>query len=406
MSIKKLSIIFILALLNVGCSNQIKETAFIETEQEVVLEKPEIKIDPVVRNVKISATGDLMVHNYQYNEAYQSDTGIYDFLHNFQDLKRYFEKSDIVIGNLETVFAGEEVGYSDYPCFNTPDSFGQALKDAGFNMLTTANNHSMDKHDTGLLRTIDILDGLGIDHVGTYKTQNQRDTVFVKDVNGIKIAFLSYTYGTNGIAVNEDFLINRMTEELIKNDLKKAKDLNPDLIIVMPHMGNEYELVPNQTFQNWADLMFDSGADIILASHPHVLQPMEMKTIINEDGTTRQGFVIYSLGNCISSQTTPPRNAGVVLNIEIQKIDNKKPTIEQVSFVPIWTQFRGTDGKDHFVVRSVYEMLTLPEDEKNAQIRKKDIARLKDIHTETTSLFLNKEVPLEEIQDEYIFYKK
>lgn len=403
---RKLSLFLILILALSGCSKSGKAEKDVLTETEpTTTEVTTTQYVPKVSDVKISVVGDLMVHSWQYNEAYDPSTGEYDFIHNFTDVKKYFADSDLVIGNLETTFAGKEIGYSDYPCFNTPDAFGDAIKDAGFNFLTTANNHCMDKHKDGLLRTLDVLDGLGIDHTGTFRSQEERDNIFIRDYNGIKIAILSYTYGTNGINVPDDYLVNLMDEDLIKSDLKRARELNPDIIIVLPHMGNEYETYPKQVFQDWADMMFEGGADIILASHPHVLQPMEYKTIVDENGEEREGFIIYSLGNFISSQTTPPRNAGVILNIELEKVDDEKPEIKQVSFIPTWTQFRNGKGEDDFVVRSVYEMLTLPEEEQTALLRKKDIARLKDIHSETTKMLLGEDIPLEDIQDEYVFPK-
>ena len=371
---------------------------------KLVTEHKQGKKTAVTSNVKLTFTGDIMCHSYQYNEAYDPSTGQYNFMHNFADMKKYFEKADFVIGNLETVFAGADVGISDYPCFNSPDSFADAIKDAGFDLLTTANNHCMDKRMPGTLRTLDILDGLDIDHVGTYRSAEARNEIYIKEINGMKIAFLSYTYGTNGIRVPEEWLVNLMDEELIKNDIKRAKELGPDIIIVMPHMGNEYEEYVRDVFKNWAHMMLEAGADIVVASHPHILQPMETVELANEDGSTRTGFIMYSMGNFISSQTTPPRNASILLNIELEKTGNDA-FIKKVSFVPIWTQFQNADWKNHFVVRSVYEMLTLPQDQLNATVRSKDISRLKEIHFQTAKTLLNRDIPLEDIQDEYIFYE-
>ncbi len=357
-----------------------------------------------VNDVKLTFTGDIMCHSYQYNEAYDSATGKYDFMHNFQDMKKYFDKADFVIGNLETTFAGADVGISDYPCFNSPDSFADAIKDAGFDLVTTANNHCMDKRMAGALRTLDVLDEKGIDHVGTYRSAQDRDTVYIKEINNIKIAFLSYTYGTNGIKVPETWLVNPLDENLIKSDIKKAEEAGADVIVVMPHMGNEYEEYVRDIFKNQAHMMLDSGADIVVASHPHILQPMETVEI-TEDGKTRTGYIMYSMGNFISSQTTPPRNASILLNIELEKKGKDDAYIKKVSFVPIWTQFQNAEWKNHFVVRSVYEMLTLPDEELKRTVRSKDISRLKEIHYQTTKTLLNRDIPLEDIQDEYIFYE-
>lgn len=352
----------------------------------------------------LTFTGDIMCHSYQYNEAYDASTGTYDFSHNFTDMKKYFDEADLVVGNLETVFAGADVGISDYPCFNSPDAFADAIADAGFDVLTTANNHSMDKRMDGVLRTLDVLDERGMDHIGTYRSAEERENILIRDVNGIKIAFLSYTYGTNGIPVPESWLVNPLDEELIKSDIARAKALEPDMIVVLPHMGNEYEEYVRDTFKNWAHMMLEAGADIVVASHPHVLQPMETVELADDDGGTRTGFIMYSMGNFISSQTTPPRNASILLNIDIEKTWQGKTYIKEVSFVPIWTQFQNANWQNHFVVRSVYEMLTLPEDQLSATVRSKDIPRLREIHFETTKMLLGEDIPLEDIRDEYIYY--
>ncbi len=396
---KKLSLLLLVIFVAVifsGCEKGKEKPG----EKAVIAEKPEIT-EPVVKTATFAVVGDIMVHDYQYKEAYNPATGTYDFMHNFQDMKQYFEGRDFVIGNLETTFGGKEKEISSFPMFNTPDSFLDALKDAGFNLVTTANNHSMDTFQSGVVRTLDKLDEYGIDHVGTYRSKEERDTILIKEANGIRFAFLSYTYGTNGISVPEPYLVNLLDEERICQDIAKAKE-QADMVIVLPHMGNEYETAPNEAFKAWADVMFEAGADLIFASHPHVLQPMEYRMIDNGDGTQRKGFIIYSLGNFISSQTTPPRNASIVLHVTVEKTDDEKPIIQQVSFVPIWTQFCNANNQNHFVVRSVYKMLNLPQEEIYQTIRRKDYNRLQDIHYETTSLLLGQEVPLENMQEEYM----
>ena len=362
------------------------------------------KAEPIIKTVKLAMVGDIMVHDYQYNEAYDPATGTYDFMHNFQDVKKYFAGNDLVIGNLELTFGGPNRPYSSVPCFNTPDSFLDAVQDAGFNLLITANNHCMDTGQAGLIRTLDKLDEAGISHFGTYRSQEERDAILYRDVNGIRFAFLSYTYGTNGIPVPEDYLVNLIDSDTMVSDIKEARK-NADVVVVMPHMGNEYETYPKDIFVEWADLMFDAGADIVLASHPHVLQKMEYRTLDHGDGA-HDGFIIYSLGNFISSQTTPPRNASIVLHLTVEQIADEPPSVKEVSFVPIWTQFRNAQNEDEFVVRSVYERLSLSQSEKDAQIRKKDQSRLEEIHKETACFLLERDIPLSEIQEEYIFPKQ
>ncbi|MDD3393524.1 MAG: CapA family protein [Clostridia bacterium] len=360
---------------------------------------------PMVKQVKLAVVGDIMVHDYQYNEAYDAATDSYNFMHNFQDVKKYFDGYDLVLGNLELTFGGKEKGYSSFPCFNTPDEFLDAVKDANFDILTTANNHCMDTGKNGLIRTLDKLDEAGIAHMGTYRSAEERDKILYKEVNGITFAFLSYTYGTNGIAVPDAYLVNLIDDDdQMVADIKKARE-QADVVVVMPHMGNEYETYPKEVFQDWADLMFLSGADIVFASHPHVLQPMEYRRVDHGDGV-HDGFIIYSLGNFISSQTTPPRNASIVLHLTVEQVGNEPPNVKEVSFVPIWTQFRNAQDENHFVVRSVYEMVTLAKSEKDKLMRKKDQERLREVHEETASFLLNRDIPLSEIQEEYVFQKQ
>ncbi|MGN0133866.1 MAG: CapA family protein [Anaerotignum sp.] len=390
---RKLALLLGVVLLLSGCGKS--EPAFTATAG---------KAEPIIKTVKLAVVGDIMVHDYQYNEAYDPATGAYDFMHNFQDVKKYFAGNDLVIGNLELTFGGPDRPYSSFPCFNTPDSFLDAVQDAGFNLLTTANNHCMDTGQAGLIRTLDKLDEAGIQHFGTYRSQEERDTILYRDVNGIRFAFLSYTYGTNGIPVPQDYLVNLIDSDTMVSDIKEARK-NADVVVVMPHMGNEYETDPRDVFVEWADLMFDAGADIVLASHPHVLQKMEYRTLDHGDGA-HDGFIIYSLGNFISSQTTPPRNASIVLHLTVEQIADEPPSVKEVSFVPIWTQFRNAQNEDEFVVRSVYERLSLSQSEKDAQIRKKDQSRLEEIHKETACFLLERDIPLSEIQEEYIFPKQ
>ncbi len=358
---------------------------------------------PVVKTATMAVVGDIMVHDYQYNEAYDPNTDTYDFMHNFQEIKPFLSGYDVVIGNLELTFGGTDKPYSSFPCFNTPDSFLDAVKGAGFDLLTTANNHSMDTGQAGLIRTLDKLDEYGIAHVGTYRSQQERDTIYTKEINGITFAFVSATYGTNGIPVPEKYLVNLIDETQMVSDIQKAQEM-ADIVVVLPHMGNEYETAPRDVFIQWADSMFAAGADIVLASHPHVLQRMEYRKVDHGNGE-HDGFIIYSLGNFISSQTTPPRNASIILHLTVEQIGDAPPSVKEVSFVPIWTQFRNAQNQNHFVVRSVYDMLTLPQAQRYDVVRPKDYQRLLEIHQETACFLLQKEIPLSQIQQEYIFPK-
>lgn len=286
----------------------------------------------------MAAIGDIMCHNTQYMDAYNQETGAYDFSYVFEDISFYTKTADIAIGSLETTFAGEEKGYSSYPTFNTPDSLAYELKSIGLDVLSTAGNHALDKGFDGLSRTIDVLNDADIAHLGTYKSQEEQDKVLFKYVKGVKIAFINYTYGTNGIAVPSDkeFCVNLIDKDLIKKHIETAKEGNADIIVACMHWGSEYKTTPNATQTELADFLFQNGVDIVLGNHPHVLEPMEKRTITLEDGTTKDGFIIYSLGNFIADQNAKNTRNSVILNLTITKHTDGKVTIDKADYVPIY----------------------------------------------------------------------
>jgi len=289
--------------------------------------------------ITFSAVGDLMCHSVQYKYA-KADSG-YDFSENFEIIKDFFHVSDFTIGNLETVLAGNERGYSGYPLFNSPDEYLYAIKDAGFDFLITANNHSLDKGKKGLLRTIDKIREVELSQTGTFKSINERDSIIVINKNGISFTLLSYSYGTNGIPIpkGEDFLINLIDTTLIKSDISKAKQNNIDLIIVYFHFGNEYKREPSAYQKNIVKQTIKYGADIIIGSHPHVPQPLEYFKTNNRK--LDSGFVAYSLGNFISNQRWRYSDGGPILNFTIGKdFVRDSLFIEDVTIIPTWV-FKG-----------------------------------------------------------------
>ena len=315
--------------------NNIEQKLNISQDDEQDINK-EIKEDT---NIKMAVIGDIMCHNSQYKDAYDQKTNTYDFSYVFEDIKEYISSADIAIGNLETTFAGKERGYSNYPRFNTPEQLAQNLKDFGIDVVSTANNHCMDTNYTGLVSTLKYLDEAGIAHTGTNETAEKQNDIMVKNVNDIKIAFLSFTYGTNGITIPSDksYAVNLIDEDLILKQIGLAKEKNPDLICVSMHWGIEYQLKQNSEQEKLKDLLFNNGVDIILGSHPHVLQPMEKQTITLEDGSTKDCFVIYSLGNFMSGQTKENTRNSVILNIDITKNGETGETkLNKVEYIPIY----------------------------------------------------------------------
>ena len=184
---KSIAILVSLILGLAGCtgktlvSEQLPEEMNPQQTAPVVVQEEEP--EPVTHTLRLTAIGDIMCHSWQYNEAYDSATDSYDFHHNYQDMKAYFDQADLVVGNMETVFAGTENGCSDFPTFNSPDAFAQAAKDGGVDLVTTANNHCMDQREAGLLRTLDVLDEVGLLHMGTYRSQAERNQVLFVEKN-------------------------------------------------------------------------------------------------------------------------------------------------------------------------------------------------------------------------------
>ena len=286
----------------------------------------------------LSAIGDVMCHNTQYIDAYNSSTGIYDFSYVFEDIKSYLQSADISIGSLETNFAGKDRGYSNYPAFNSPEELAYNLSEIGIDVLSTAGNHCLDKDFPGLTNTLNVLDSANIYHTGTFRTKEERDTILFKYVNGIKVAFISYTYGTNGIPipVDKDFCVNLINRDLIKKDIENAKLQNADVIIACMHWGIEYQTKQNTEQEDLANFLFENGVDIILGNHPHVLQPMEKKTVILQDGSVKDCFVIYALGNFICDQNAENTRNSIILNLNITKNSDGKISIDIIDYVPIY----------------------------------------------------------------------
>ena len=379
-------------------SSNAAETMSQETSSPT--ETPEPTEEPV-KTVNLTFTGDLMVHNYQYEAAYDSTKDEYDFSNNFTYVKKYLESADYTIGNLETTLAGRERGISGYPTFNSPDSFASEIKESGYDLLTTANNHCVDKGVQGLERTIDVLSDLGFDQIGTYKSKKKSKEIFVKEISGIKIAFLSCTYGTNGITYEGEYHVQLLNESFYKK-IKKARKL-ADYVIVIPHNGTEYQTNPSDIYKNQYHSMLESGADAVIASHPHILQPMEYETIEEEDGNSRTGFILYSMGNFISSQTTEPRDAGVIFNMTLEKDGEKRTEIKEISVIPTWCRFMDAAGRRNFTVFSIYDLLHMDEKKRNSMIRSSDYARVQRYQKLSTKTLLGKAVSVENSKKKYKF---
>ncbi|MGC9367717.1 MAG: CapA family protein [bacterium] len=284
----------------------------------------------------IAFIGDIMVHQKQLDASWDRESETYNFNNSFKYIRPYLQQADLVTGNLETTF-GQDDNYTGYPMFNTPPSLAPTLFQSGIEVVTTANNHCLDRGFNGLTRTLAILDSAGIMHCGTYSSQAQSEEVLIIHRNNIKLALLAYTYGTNGIPIQSDWqwAVNLIDLEKIKQDIIKAKRDSADLIVVCIHQGTEYLINPPTSQQTMFKQIFQYGADLVIGTHPHVVQPLE----IIFDHNKPRGLIAYSLGNFISSQRTYPRDAGVIIYVDFDQRGNQKPLISSISYIPTWVHF-------------------------------------------------------------------
>ena len=336
----------------------------------------------------LTSLGDTLCHNTQYWDAYNSKTDEYDFSYVYEDIKNYTLSSDITIGSLETTFAGKEKGYSNYPTFNTPDSLATALKDIGVDVVSLAGNHALDYGYTGLCRTIDVFNNIGLSHLGTYKTAEDQEKILIKDVKGVKIAFINYTYGTNGIPLpsGKDFCVNLIDKDFIKKQINQAKEQNVDMIVACMHWGTEYRTTANSEQKDLANFLFENGVDVILGNHPHVLEPMEKKTITLQDGTTKDVLVVYALGNFTADQSDEITRDSAILNLTITKNSDGKISIDKVNYVPIY-MYKNTNVSTHkFKILDIEKTIKDYEEGKNTSINstvynnlKKQLEKIKSI---------------------------
>lgn len=274
--------------------------------------------------ITVGAIGDILIHDTVYKDAFKN--GKFDFNPLFLHVQDLLKQPDVVTANQESTLGGIELGLSSYPIFNSPHEVANALVNAGIDIVSTANNHTLDKGEKGIDSEVDYLNQVGLPHVGSFENTMDQHTLRILQKNGVKLAFLSYTYGTNGIPIpsGKDYLVNLINRDKMKEEIHRAKK-EADVVIVSVHWGLEYNRLPSNDQRNLAQFLADEGADVLFGSHPHVLQPMEWITA--NDG--RKVFVVYSLGNFISGQSKNYKDLGGMATIQVtKKIVSGKTTIE------------------------------------------------------------------------------
>ncbi len=276
--------------------------------------------------------GDILIHGIVYKDVKVGDS--YNFKPLLADVKPYIENADISFANQETMIGGSEIGLSTYPTFNSPTEVGDALKDAGIDIVSMANNHTLDRGEKAIKNAIQHWNNIGMLYTGSYLNEDDQQTIRTIKANGITFSFLAYTYGTNGIPIPEgkDFLVNLINMEAMKNDIVRAKAIS-DAVVVSVHFGNEYQRFPNDNQKQLVRELANAGANIILGHHPHVLQPTEW--VERKDG--QKTFVIYSLGNFLSGQKGIYKEVGGILKLDVVKTINGSDVVIDIknpSFLP------------------------------------------------------------------------
>jgi poly-gamma-glutamate synthesis protein (capsule biosynthesis protein) len=289
--------------------------------------------------------GDIMCHDMQLASARNDSTGAYHFDSVFDYIAPVLGDSDIAIGNLEVTLGGAP--YTGYPAFSAPDGLATSCMKAGFDVLVTANNHSADRSGAGILRTVRVLDSLAIPHTGTWVSSEARDTLspLLISANGIRIALLNYTYGTNGIVVSPPPLVAYIDTLRIAGDVKKAREKNADIAIVFIHWGNEYDTLPSPAQKKTAQAIIRAGAGMIIGSHPHVIQPMTWLS----DSSGAAHPVVWSMGNFVSNQRRRRTDGGAMTKFELT-MTNGEVKITSSKYILTWVYTPVINGKKQFHV--------------------------------------------------------
>ena len=276
--------------------------------------------------------GDIMGHDEQIWSAENRETHLYNYDDVFEYIKPVISGADITIANFEVTLGGPP--YTGYPQFSSPADLAVACKNAGIDYLVTANNHAADRGKKGIISTINKLDSIGIPHTGTFLNSSCRDSLSPLMIygNGTSIALLNYTFSTNGIIVPEPVIVNMLDKELITKDVNKAKEKMADIIILFLHWGTEYDTIPSKTQTDLAEYFQSIGVDMVIGSHPHVLQKM---TRVRNPGTGNDDLVVYSLGNFVSNQRKPKTDGGSMVRVELTRSGDKY-TISNAGYYLTW----------------------------------------------------------------------
>lgn len=335
--------------------------------------------------VNIFFIGDVMQHGYQIRSAHipgqnPLKPSSYDYSHAFKYMKERFAKADLAVANME--FPVGVTPYSGYPHFSAPQSIVEEAIKSGIGLFQIANNHIADKGRRGIEQTLNIYDSLGVHYTGAYRNDSTElaDNPKIVDIKGIRIAFINFTYGTNGMPVPSPFIVNTMDSTKVKESIKRAKQRGAQIIVALPHWGEEYMLLPSGQQKKWADMLFRNGVRIIIGTHPHVPQSAEI-CLSKTDHPRKYGevekIVFYSLGNYISNQSSPDyTQLGMAVEIKIVKNNlNGEIALSKPYFEYLWCFKKGEFAPDYTVI-PVKELLKKEDSVRN----KEQYSRMKNTY--------------------------
>lgn len=337
--------------------------------------------DKPSESITLIFAGDAMHHMPQMYVSYVTENNSLDYTPVFQYIKPFVQSADLAFCNFETILAGKP--YSGYPQFSAPDEFLYALKDCGFDVMQIANNHILDRGSKGLERTIQLIKEQELYSIGAYVNKDQRDNEYPLffEIKGVKIAFLNYTYGTNGLSTKRPNIVNQIDSIQIIKDIAAAKEQNPDLLIALMHWGWEYQLKSDKNQHYWADLLISNGVDLIIGSHPHVVQDVEFKV-----DSGKFVPIFYSLGNFISNQRERHRNGGVLVKVEI---NSKVKNISTISYLPFYVYKGYLNNLRQYYIIPTQDFIKSPS---SFPIPKKDSLELMDFHKNVSNRLYNVQI--------------
>ena len=328
----------------------------------------------VVDTLSILFMGDVMQHRQQLHSALIPGTdstlsSSYDYSSYFAHVQHFIDEADFTVANMEFCLGGPP--YTGYPSFSAPEALAEEAAEAGIDLFLCANNHICDKGRRGLVSSLEKYGKIGVPVTGVYRDSldEQKHNPYIAELGGVRVAFINFTYGTNGIRVPEPFIVNMMDKEKVREAFVRAREMEADIIIALPHWGQEYTTVPDSRQREWAEFLLKCGADAVIGSHPHVIQPVEFP-------------VAYSMGNFISNMSLRNTELGLMIILKIAVTSYGDSYVAGLEAVPVWCSRPGGYG-DGYTVLPVREFLNRKEEFRSSY----NYGKMKDTYNRLKTLF-------------------